>query len=142
MEAKDLRIGNWVESDGNYITVFHIDRDDDRGRINYVGEDQYNPIQLSPEILEKCGFEFKEYEGITTLSDDFDDPKEDGTTKNWTLKIPSSSNIEGIRQFELVQFGNKNILFAHNWLRVPIHHLHQLQNLYFALTGTEINYKP
>ena len=74
------------------------------------------PIQLTPEILEKCGFVNLNY----------------GWTKG---------------DFCLFDFnygkGNLNLRLNAAECPLPIvKHLHQLQNLYFALTGEELIFKP
>ena len=68
----------------------------------------YNPIPLKPEILEKCGF-------IPTGLADF---------------------ING--EIELWQVNNEFHYSVHDDYHISINSVHQLQNLYFALTGEEL----
>ena len=76
-------------------------------------DERYEPIPLTPEILETCGFVFES--GIDYVI------KETGFA---------------------VYFDDGNCELANHDYPVHIKHLHQLQNLFFALTGTELNYTP
>lgn len=105
LKASDLRIGNWVN---NYkggpvkITATGI-------KIADIEEDFFNPIPLTPEILEKCGFEW------------------DIVTKRYWNSGPIEISL--IKQ--TANIGRDTFI-------LEFHHLHQLQNLYFALTGIEL----
>ena len=120
IQENDLRIGNYAftykpEMFG-IIKAISATRDGtvylEVGFIKYPNLpcNQLEPIPLTPEILEKCGFE----------------------------KLNS-----GNRRF------NKIVLMCEsvsNYLLkdiplTPIRYLHQLQNLYFALTGEELEVK-
>jgi hypothetical protein len=76
-----------------------------------------NPIPLTPEWLERCGFKWHSL------------PDSEGNEHNvYTTKWGD---------FDLTMFDN-DILELES-VRMPhIKHLHQLQNLYFALTGEEL----
>jgi hypothetical protein len=71
------------------------------------------PIPLTPEILAKVGFKFADYLNTKTRF--------------------SKSNFH-------IDF-SKKMWFLHGYRGYPIgmKHLHQLQNLYFALSGEELN---
>ena len=126
--ANELRIGNYLSTKEaiGITTVFHIDTDDDGWRINYLSGKFYDPVSLTPEILEKAGFvgvkphdkDIYHYNGLTVVL----------TAKKGNLTM---WYIEGQEPAEL----NRNTDY-----------LHQLQNLYFALTGGELpitlNQKP
>jgi len=107
----ELRIGNYILSDGIIVKVtglsdeyriwwkWHLgdnvyNADNDR-------EDQIDPIPLTMEILEKCGF-----------------------SGAWTTINGLDGNLMGVKLPEL---------------EYEIKYVHQLQNLYFALTGNELN---
>lgn len=79
----------------------------------YAGED-LQPIPLTPEILEKCGFEWDIYwQGRT-----------DG---NWVI-------TEGEAETWRIAYGKrKNDIVVYG-----IKYLHKFQNLYFELTGKEL----
>jgi len=65
----------------------------------------YSPIQLTPEILEKCG-------------------------------LINNKIFPEIEYFTLV---DGSLHFEDRYTCVDVKYLHQLQNLYFALTGVELN---
>ncbi len=105
MKANELRIGNWVYDDEYYkIEGWELGADN--------ADEAFDPIPLTPEILEKCGF-VKE-------------------SDKWFI---SSSNIHltvfNLREAFSVYINDKLIVYA-------VDCLHQLQNLYFALTGEEL----
>lgn len=117
MEAKELRIDNWVMYDGHpyqidYIEAHQIDLK--RGLIpkiltGHLLPKDINPIPLSKKVLSKCQFIekcFVENDKILVFSRDNDD---------------YFSTIVGINKHE-------------------IKYLHELQNLYYALTKTELTY--
>lgn len=128
MEAKELRIGNWVRYDGwhpdlvaknrpiiPYDTqIEYIELDDYEGEDVYViGSthirafiDSYSLIPLTEEWLIKFGFE------------------------RWNDVYNFYHKLNG------VEIENGNIYVGHG---NEIKYVHQLQNLYFALTGEELN---
>lgn len=118
MKVNELRIGNWIiyEQTSHRITGIHDnDKISSRWRKQSDSEPDYihsindiNPIPLTPEILEKAGFV---YDSVTYYK----------------------NNVH-IGEF-------KSGLFLHsvlNKVSPKIEYLHQLQNLYFALTGEEL----
>ena len=137
MKASELRIGNYVNTpraDQNPFRIDYFDIDKvyqnngtyktDFGGIEYTipfhpltwDLKDCSPIPLTPEILEKAGFE-KKYDGdYFTLPDEL---CKGGWDKRFIYYLP---------YFNLSTYtGN-----------IQIAHLHQLQNLYFALTGQEL----
>lgn len=122
IKANELRIGNYILIDKKVIKIEGIH---EQGINPYVGmgdaDVQYDfefclieGIQLTPEILEKAGF--KKKTGITWF-----------TSKNNT-------------KVNLVQYhgtGKITFPFNENGL-ITIHSLHQLQNLFYCLCGTEL----
>jgi len=123
MNANELRINNWVSrTDGVQIQLSNIGR-----KGTNIGPDEFpvyiewhmfEPIPLTPEILEKCGFEKRGKNGYY------------GNGKGNLLYIDISNN-------SLLQAGAYD-----SWaiLTTKLQHLHQLQNLYYALTGEELTY--
>ena len=125
IDHKEVRIGNTLKSSDSIklINVFHIDEDDDRGRINYIGANNYEPVELTPDILEAAGFGVNkdnsfgyvnENEGILIELGDFD---EEFGRRVFYYVLPDTDDYTCIAYCK---------------------HLHQLQNLYFALTGEEL----
>jgi hypothetical protein len=127
IKASDLRIGNWVHKIHSSVNrSLYIEESDfpmetiDCGFVKVLEIAEYEdlqPIPLTPEILEKCGFQKDSIDFILPL-------------KHGSLQSPLSG--------EYVVFGLEvNDLFydAHE---SDIKYLHQLQNLYFALTCEEL----
>lgn len=130
INKQELRIGNWVEYDGKYYKIDTIANEfptlnTSEFGIGVVDWNNINPIHLTEEILLKCGFE---------KTDDYGDqiyyePKNRGN-RNYYICF----DHEDI-SFGLNVFGNcTNLLHDNSNLQF----LHQLQNLYFALTGEEL----
>jgi len=124
MEASELRIGNLLVKDGIVVTI------DGRSIFDMWSldhEDKYQPIPLNEEWLLRLGFSDKEYKkgytGITFkgggmyLDFPLHKPLEKGPwNENFTFDLPN-----------------------HRYVDIP--YIHQLQNLYFALTGKELEIK-
>lgn len=119
MKSNELRIGNyikWLHEESESIVVVNSATINtiDYGNKHPEAEDfarglWYTPIPLTSEILEKCGFELR-----------------DGYLKNYPLYSITSQN--GKEQIQITDY-----------MSLPqIKYLHQLQNLYFALTGKEL----
>jgi len=112
IQARECRLGNTITHySGHQVIVFSIERNSGRYYINGIGEGMFTPIPLTPEILVKCGFTFHK--------------KKSGTQGVYTngkmnLAISNGGNIYRVNKI--------------------IPYLHQLQNLYFALTGQELTY--
>lgn len=123
--STELRIGNWVMPKENienqevgkvtqvYMNGFTVD-------YHYPGS-WYKPIPLTPEILEKCGL-VKTYESRHRTTFDADK--------------------YGHGEIGIVIY---HIMYAGMYFRyysevkeIPCKYVHQLQNLYFALTGEEL----
>lgn len=109
MKAKELRIGNAVECEGK---IYYIDCGE---RIDNA--ENYKPIPLTEEWLLKFGFVNKR-DNIYTPHKCWHEYEMFGNkhTKNITLSLQSGYHVVMAR----------------------ISYVHQLQNLYFALTGKEL----
>jgi len=123
IEAKDLRLGNWLMYNGKFWQVdslsdFPIIGICDDTHESIIGEQSASPIQLSSEILEKCGFVLNGY---------------------YYKRQPEFENIE----YRLIEFPSGTWIVSKGFINynheiTAIKYLHQLQNLYFALTNTEL----
>jgi hypothetical protein len=121
MKANELRIGNLVLDGNKEIQVFMLDVDLDRDRVNYTGIEGLKPIPLTKEWLLKFGFEdVKQYNDFS-----FQKLMNDG------LFFCLDDSLE-------VYIGQMQY-FSHSL--VVIKYVHQLQNLYFALTQEELEKK-
>jgi hypothetical protein len=116
MKATELRIGNWVRVGDIESTVCLIDHNKFvqlQGNAVINRPEQIEPILLTPEILEKYG---AKRTGNMALR------------KFWEI---------GNLTFELC--GDERIaIYFKDELLCFLEYLHQLQNLYFALTGEEL----
>lgn len=117
--ANELRLGNWVEhmTNGNkwQITISDFVEEYEMGQAMF----HMKPIPLTPEILEKCGFQLAP-QRISIY--------EKGLLRLWLGHTGCIAYLI-----------NKDTRESH-YIR-DIQHLHQLQNLYFALTGEELEIK-
>ena len=119
MKATELRIGNWL-IDKRYT------HDSENGRfkvhvrdlqyltdIKESNECDFEPIPLTEEILLKCGFKKKRGDKFVLPRSFFNIWKIDNLTQN-------------------------DYAFCYYCLQVNLKYLHQLQNLYWCLTGQEL----
>lgn len=132
MKANELRIGNYYNSNGTFkkatpSIIEELFESENRIWIQ--------PIPLTEEILLKCGFEkvknkdkedLREYIGHTAQKAKyaiFD-------TDIFITKVDKRGLLWRSVDCDFM------VLFYHK--SIPIKYLHQLQNLYFALTGQEL----
>ena len=116
MKASELRIGNlisWISS-GNIEKVMKIDLK----YVNEVSEKDLSPIPLTEEWLLKIGFE---------------------------NDLEISHNVYFKKHFYL-EYPKDEVGYNFGWFGVletaiKCKYVHELQNLYFILTGTELEIK-
>lgn len=122
IKVTDIRIGNWVN--GNYngfskdVQIYAISHTYiQHSTENDLPIANFKPIELTEEWLKKFGFEY-----------DYDQE-----SKSWSL-------MTSCEKFDyLFEISNKyQEYFQPDFLRIDIKYVHQLQNLYYALTGTEL----
>lgn len=137
IQASELRLGiSWIESyfvfhDGvsqiseRPIKRLQVSLEDLKIISESKGFATYRPIPLTHEILLACGFE-----------------KHKNSNEYWTFwKLNNGWHICESHHDE-PSAGVENGCFHYGEDYQKITSLHQLQNLYFALTNTELNYKP
>lgn len=144
INATELRIGNWVTTEfvNEYVIIDAI-HPSDVGKVEllnikkarcFVEFTFLKPVPLTPEILEKCGFEVLNFNNkhfwIRFPGGEIGDYRlhvfpESGNQSFWHLSF--SDNISGKQE----SYSGK----------IKFRYLHQLQNLYFALTGEELEIK-
>jgi hypothetical protein len=116
MEAKELRIGNLVTTSEILINIHKIKVGDISNILDGTYDSlgiEVSPIPLTEDWLVKLGFD-------------------NGTTK--LLSEETDAIISYARAGCWVLSNGKGGLQLEMW------YLHQLQNLYFVLTGTELTY--
>ena len=125
MKANELRIGNFIIESLSFGSdkVIKVDPNIFNRRI-----DEFIPITLTEEWLLKFGFKkWGNNDAPRTISYEF---------KGWSVFPPNSScNFQdgfGFMWYKPIK--DENIESA----RVIVKHVHQLQNLYFALTNEEL----
>jgi hypothetical protein len=122
MKVEELRIGNYLEIDGKIEMVSSI-HSDNTIRLQEsknakchgcysLNKPIIKPIPLSEEIVLKCGFEKYEF-----------DHKENEYRYKYRLIV--------LRDGKFVDYGSS----------VTLEHIHQLQNLFYSLTGEELTLK-
>lgn len=109
MKANELRIGNIINNDGEEILVTSYTF----YNIETDGE-YFKDIPLTEEWLLKLGFEWK---GLISKG------------QYLTITTPCGKALV---------YNDGFLKFVGVTIEVPIKHVHQLQNVYFALTGKEL----
>ena len=141
IQANELRIGNYVYdnfdvTNPRVITKINID-----DFISMSHGNKYYPIPITEEILLKCGFE------VSTSADIYEKDV-------YSIQIENSRSL-CFYNCEVTQMetGEKKTVstwfFDYEWAHSVTNdgnsfwnrpkYLHQLQNLYFCLTGQELN---
>lgn len=126
IDPKELRIGNLVYASSSIL--IHHNRPEMvheivEGGVNNMAPFYYNPIPLTSEILEKCP-DIQNEEGWNKWHEMPDVGFEFAPTFRCWFDLQGTLCIEQ---------------YSEGWSELPhIKHLHQLQNLFFALTGQEL----
>jgi len=129
IRAEELRIGNWVYQGEMYgdtqCTAYEIYGFTGASNAQYYQE--WKPISITEKWLERFGFEEElDPEGVAH-----------------GIKVLESAHVDQILVVEiyenkcLFQIGETSYWTA----SFPIKYVHQLQNLYYALTGKELEIK-
>ena len=138
MKANELRIGNLILCRNETDRVCGIDEKINGDAIicsdKYgVGESDIKPIPLTEEWLLKFGFESWNCKGVYWIFEKVIYKKLDIEQK----MIISSSGTCCIEEQE----DHREVEVQKFIIRPDIQYVHQLQNLYFALTGEELEIK-
>lgn len=133
IQANELRMGILIEKDNVMYKFLSLEQNHAStsqyrmyfvetldGKLGKYYSSHFKPIPLTPEILEKCGFEIT---GQTEHPNNI-----------WTKYGEES-------KFELEQIIHF-FLYDNKCFGTQVNYLHQLQNLYFALAGEELIYTP
>lgn len=119
ISVNDLRIGNIVSYNGYVYRISALSKDfpfldTDEFGFNIITYNNIHGVELTPEILEKCGA----VDGVFNIYNKL------------TLEFDFGNDFWLCKEDEIL------VIFEN------IKHLHQLQNLYFFLTGKELNTQP
>lgn len=128
IDASELRLGNYILHKAGVrilpvkFTLQHFEL------VNKGSAKDMFPIALKPDILQKCGFiENKKYHFLPDA-------------REFILALP----VMGNNKNEIYAYINSN---KENYARATVndlvitnnfYHLHQLQNVYYSLTGKEL----
>jgi hypothetical protein len=128
MQANELRIGNWVNEFGKPKQIHSVDILYLEGEDDTDFGDMYEPIPLTPEILEKCGL--KQYENFIEIK---------GQTIGVIFPVIEIHKEDWEPEYQAGTYVYSGLGDPESYgFKVKIEYLHQLQNLYFALTGEEL----
>ena len=125
MTAQELRIGNYVNNMGVMIKFDEADWECIVSKaFSQNPMERYTPIPLTEEWLLKFGFKYNKLQFCSNTI----------ICHQYKIKgICLSIDERKVNKHEYSFFGN-------NFIRT-VKHVHQLQNLYFALTGEELKLK-
>lgn len=133
IDIKELRYGSWVGYmyEDNPVRIVHIYEDlvvfDDGDIVSEADPEEIFPIPLTEEILFRCGFSKDGYKP-GHIGIDF---KSGSMTFDFVLEEPGfMGEWDKHYTFELPK---------HRFVNVE--HLHQLQNIFFAITKKELEYE-
>jgi hypothetical protein len=118
IKANELRIGNWVNvTDKDYQVTQILERGVNCGHIGAM-YDLVKPIPITTEWLLKFGFKEK---------------------SKWTfvLNTPNGRMLTYHLGTKIIHYGSN----GYGSGEINCEYVHQLQNLYFALTGEELTIK-
>jgi hypothetical protein len=118
IQPNELRIGNYVNSRKGYTKVVGVLCDMIETETHSDILDNFDPIPITPDILERLGFECKH--------------------NYWTYK---DSDYGIIFNNECVELCTMIACIIHSIPHIQIDYVHQLQNLYHSLTGIELTFK-
>lgn len=121
IKSNELRIGNIINYiGGENVLVYTIT---EAVEIEAVSNNRlYEPIPLTPGILEKAGFEqIKKIADLLTIVT--------GPLQTELIETETTYTVKGYQSWGM------KLIATDTYIK----HIHQLQNLYFALTGDELN---
>lgn len=135
MEARELRIGNFLyykdTNDLGTVELIHKNHYECRDEFGiFTPNCKYNPIPLTKEWFEKFGFEKadNDYKIQFQKNDGF------GNSNYW---IYVDTGIDNESNEFIIQLVSEE----GDWFTSKNKYVHQLQNLYFALTNEELTIK-
>lgn len=130
INIQELRIGNYVRAgdtpharrvESLFSSLRRARLRSDRGDSSTFSEDEMIPIEITEEWLLKLGFRLMDSDGYEYTQ---------YKNKDWRFYVFKADNYDGY----LLVDGMVTITDR-------VKHVHQLQNLYFALSGEELTLK-
>lgn len=121
MKANEIRINNYLNfTCSDPIKQVQVDKGYflSQGFWRDLHDGCFKPIPLTEEWLLNLGIKKKEFDDYYTLSENY-----------WGIHISKSDN------------GKFDVHIRNEYMLCEIKHVHQLQNLYFALTGEKLTIK-
>jgi len=115
IQANELRVGNWVGDDSPACPVYRRINADLIKYVELNGEGSMFAVSITPEILEKAGF--------VKRGDEY-------SIHDLDIDLDFTFGPDGL---------TPNPYYTGQTVVINIKYVHQLQNLYFALTGYELN---
>lgn len=121
--TSDEECQNTHTDDDRYLIKLFSDE------VGYYGSDYPAPVKLTKEILTKLGFELKDFEN------EFDGKTQGYCTNHYMF-------IKGVWHLGISRHGVFVSFIAYgNFLR-KLEYVHELQNLYYTLTGDNLVFNP
>jgi hypothetical protein len=157
IQPNELRIGNYVDYEGQIKPVLAIDGENEYKEMGYKGcvtLPEYlpnttqvwtttgrwcakiNPIPITPEILERC-------DGFFVDDMNYNSDKENycmSVNEDTYLHINSKTGATKIGSYEHSADANDGTVTTTFYIQ-DTQYLHQLQNLIFALSGIELTFE-
>ena len=129
IQPNELRIGNWIGLKNSGLLQIDIDNFSDCAKNPAI----FNPIPLTPEVLEKAGFKKNQWQEAYYIQTDFGCLYIHFYNGRIITRFMSiSKDSRGDKSFSLPFIGNKKS--SENYI-----YLHHIQNLLYELTQTELN---
>ena len=122
MKATEVRIGNWIYNEKrHFIKVSSVSNDSGIMCIAHIPENKCYPIPLSRDIVQKCGFgEVGMYENVYHKD-------------NIRIHFDKNCKDEETDSVLFIVYNDDDSTFSKE-----VSSIHELQNLYFALYGKEL----
>lgn len=131
INPKELRIGNWIASGGFRRQIRGITEGsaylspNPNSSLDFNSFEFLHPIPLTHELLLKIGADYDDHRPF----DEFYD------FESYYFECSKLTNVA-------IHYSHNNKKFYYPKYEIaPIEYLHQLQNLFFALTGEELKIK-
>ncbi len=125
IKATELRIGNLIYNTMGQVNKVNLDA------LKYIKEQkgihQAKPIFLTEQWIINFGF--------NSISENTD-----GTKNYWSKELDASIDVETHILSSKIEIGLKYRIFERKRTK-SIVYVHELQNLYFALTGKELKFE-